>query len=85
MSPAVPIYPGTKPYERIPFQWSLHEVNQHGELLHDGFLADGDRDPRKDFLESLLDQLSRSSAPVIVYSSYERSTLSQVSTASALK
>ena len=25
--PAVPLYPGTRPYQTIPFQWSLHHVD----------------------------------------------------------
>ena len=30
MSPAIPLYPGTRPFQRIPFQWSLHHVDKDG-------------------------------------------------------
>lgn len=76
MSPAIPLYSGTKPYERLPFQWSLHE--RDNELQHCGFLADGRNDPREAFVESLLEKLASSTEPIIVYSSYEGSTLAQL-------
>jgi hypothetical protein len=46
MSPAVPMYPETRPYERLPFQWSLHKRDKNGDLQHSGFLADGGVDPQ---------------------------------------
>ena len=81
MSPAIPLYQGTRPYERLPFQWSLHERDKKGELQHSGFLADGGDDPREAFVESLLEKLAPSTEPIIVYSSFERSTLNQLASA----
>ena len=78
MSPAVPMYPGTRPYERLPFQWSLHKRDKKGDLQHSGFLADGGNDPREAFAETLLEKLASSTEPIIVYSSFERSTLNQL-------
>jgi hypothetical protein len=78
MSPAIPLYQGTRPYERLPFQWSLHKRDKKGDLQHSGFLADGGNDPREAFAESLLEKLASSTEPIIVYSSFERSTLNQL-------
>ena len=78
ISPAIPLYPGTRPYERLPFQWSLHERDKKGGLQHSGFLADGRSDPREAFVESLLDKLGSSTEPIIVYSSFEGATLNQL-------
>lgn len=36
---AVPEVPGTRPYEQLPFQWSLHVEAAGGELQHAEFLA----------------------------------------------
>lgn len=37
--PIIPIYVGTKPYQQIPFQYSLHYIEQEGgELKHKEFL-----------------------------------------------
>lgn len=78
MSPAIPLYQGTRPYERLPFQWSLHKRDKKGDLEHFGFLADGGDDPREAFAETLLEKLASSTEPIIVYSSFERSTLNQL-------
>jgi Domain of unknown function(DUF2779) len=52
--PAVPLYPGTRPYQTIPFQWSLHRVDSEGTVSHREFLAEGDLDPRRQFAETLI-------------------------------
>ena len=30
ISPVIPIYAGMSPYQTIPFQWSIHYVDDHG-------------------------------------------------------
>jgi hypothetical protein len=40
-SPAIPIYVNTRPYQRIPFQWSWHHDGGSGSLIHADFLAEG--------------------------------------------
>lgn len=78
MMPAVPVYEGTRPYTKFPFQWSLH-YRDGGELSHREFLAKGDVDPRRDFCESLIETLaSMRPAGIAVYSPYESTTLSQL-------
>jgi len=69
-NPAVPIYKGTRPYERVPFQWSCHTKRGEEKLYHGEFLANGLEDPRRAFAESLIAQL-RDSGPVVVYSGFE--------------
>jgi hypothetical protein len=43
---AVPKFDGLQPYQQIPFQYSLHILQRHGELEHREFLADESGDPR---------------------------------------
>ena len=69
-SPAVPIYPGTRPYQTIPFQWSLHIRDADGGLTHGAFLDDGCGDPRERFVTSLLDAMPSEGA-IVAYSGYE--------------
>lgn len=76
--PAIPLYPGTRPYETIPFQWSLHHVDAQGALTHQDFLGDASSDPRRSFVESLLTSLRGTKLPVVVYSSYEQSRLMEL-------
>lgn len=38
--PAIPVLDGTRPYEQVPFQYSLHQLDEQGNLKHFEFLAD---------------------------------------------
>jgi predicted RecB family nuclease len=77
LGPAIPLYPGTRPYERIPFQWSLHRLAA-GVLAHREFLAGGRVDPRRELVEALLDALGASSEPILVYSHFEADVLDEL-------
>ena len=50
----IPQFEGTKPYQQIPFQYSLHYIEyEGGPLLHKEFLAESGTDPRRLIAESL--------------------------------
>jgi hypothetical protein len=72
LAPAVPLYPGTRPYEPVPFQWSLHRLLPGGQLTERGFLARGDSDPRRRLAETLVSTLRDDDARIAVYSGYEQ-------------
>lgn len=77
INPAIPIYKNTAPYERIPFQWSLHIFDGPSDPLHKEFLADSHADPRIGFLDSLLSDLPTSGS-IVVYSSAEKTVLNHL-------
>jgi hypothetical protein len=79
MSPAIPLYPGTRPFQRTPFQWSLHHVGEDDKIMHYEFLAPGDTNPTLEFVTTLIDALAGSDRPIVVYSSFEKSTLTDIS------
>ena len=66
----VPIFPGTTPYQAIPFQWSVHRWDSADQILklEDGFSFLGFNSPTlfRDFLKSLLDHLG-SSGPIFAH------------------
>jgi hypothetical protein len=78
MAPPIPLYEGTRPYQTLPFQWSLHEMTADGEMLHSEYLADGQSDPRREFAETLIEALDGSDLPIIVYSPYEQTRLKEL-------
>lgn len=54
MQYVIPQYEGTKPYQQIPFQYSLHWIEKPGgELKHTAFLAESGKDPRWALAEQL--------------------------------
>ena len=81
MMPPIPLYEGTRPYQTIPFQWSLHAATPDVGLHHREFLADGRVDPRRRFAETLIEALEVFDGPIIVYSSYEQTRLDDLAAA----
>ncbi len=69
MQQAVPEIPGTRPYQQVPFQYSLHYIEQPGgELQHREFLAESGTDPRRAIAESLC----RDIPPHVCVTAYNR-------------
>ncbi|MBN1629710.1 MAG: DUF2779 domain-containing protein [Thermoleophilia bacterium] len=71
--PGLPVYPGTRPWQQVPFQWSLHVLDEHGVLKHEEFLCAEARDPRRAFAESLLQAVGPSGS-IVVYNKGMEST-----------
>jgi hypothetical protein len=78
MMPPIPLYEGTRAYQTIPFQWSLHTIDGNCVLNHKEFLANGVNDPRCAFAETLIVALTSSVDPIIVYSAYEKARLKEL-------
>jgi hypothetical protein len=78
INPPIPFYPGTRPYQLIPFQWSLHSSDGRAELSHRELLADGAVDPRREVAESLITALGGDDAPVLVYSAFESTRIKEL-------
>ena len=51
---AVPIWKGTRPYQHIPFQFSVHRLSRSGKLESDAFLDLSGKDPSRKLAEALL-------------------------------
>lgn len=60
----LPPFPGLKPYCKVPFQYSLHIMDERGEIEHREFL--GINDCRKDFILSLIRDIP-SQGSIIAY------------------
>jgi len=74
---AVPIWPGTRPYQNLPFQWSCHIEPEAGRIEHADFLADARDAPMRAFAESLIEALG-DRGPIMVYSAFERRVLKEM-------
>jgi hypothetical protein len=74
--PAIPLFEGTRPYQHIPFQYSIHlKENPDADAKQFEFLAETGSDPRKSFVESLL-AASAGTGSILVYDSLmERNVL----------
>ena len=77
--PAVPLFDNSKPYQQIPFQYSVFlKRNKNNEAEHFEFLAESGSDPRKKFIESLL-RVIKGKGDVLVYNkTFEITRLNEI-------
>jgi len=77
VAPAIPIWPGTGPYQLIPFQWSCHIEEGPEQVRHEEFLDLTGELPVRPVAESLIEALGES-GPILMYSPYERTVINQM-------
>lgn len=74
----VPLFDGLRPYQQLPFQYSLHSLSKAGaKLKHSEFLAMPGVDPGKGLIEGLLADIP-SDACIIAYTSFEASRINEL-------
>lgn len=73
---AIPGFSGTRPYQRMPFQFSLHVVGKKTEHLE--YLHDGKDDPRPGFLTALKKSLPSSGSVLVYFEGFEGSVLKEL-------
>jgi hypothetical protein len=71
---AIPRWAGTRPYQQVPFQWSLHIERAPGQLEHAEFLDLGDALPARCAAVALL-AATGTDGPVFMYTGFERACL----------
>ncbi|MCX8007223.1 MAG: DUF2779 domain-containing protein [Coriobacteriia bacterium] len=78
VNPALPLFPGTSPFEPIKVQWSLHRLDADGTLSHAEWLVeDAKCDPQPEFLATLLDALG-TEGTLVHYSPFELTHLADL-------
>ncbi len=76
---AIPIWKGTRPYQQICFQFSVHELTATGKLIHQDFLDLSGDDPSRAFAESLIATCGEQ-GPVFVYNAgFEKARIRELS------
>jgi hypothetical protein len=75
---AVPIWKGTRPYQQIPFQFSVHNLSEHGRLSQDAFLNLTGDDPSEPFAMALIAACG-TTGPIFVYNAgFETARVSEL-------
>ncbi|MDZ4655058.1 MAG: DUF2779 domain-containing protein [Coriobacteriia bacterium] len=80
INPALPLWPGTRPYQVSPFQYSIHVHHEDGTYEHREYLHRGGTDPRRPLAERMLTDLAETGS-VTHYTSFERQRLEGLATA----
>jgi predicted RecB family nuclease len=74
---ARPRFPSTRPYQSLPVQWSNHIELESGEVIHQEFLHSEASDPRRCWVEALIESLGETGS-IVVYSGYEETLIRQL-------
>lgn len=75
---AVPIWKGTRPYQQIPFQFSLHTLEESGKLESQAFLDLSGNDPSRAFAESLVDACGNTGAVFVYNAGFEGARIKEL-------
>jgi hypothetical protein len=77
--PAIPFFDGTRPYQQIPFQFSVHVVDAPGRRPnHHSFVSLKPTDPRKELLASLKKALGQVGHVIVWNQTFEKSRLDEL-------
>jgi hypothetical protein len=75
---AVPRWKGTRPYQQIPFQFSVHRLGRTGKLQHMSFLDLSGNDPSLTFANALLAACGNQGAIFVYNASFEKARIREL-------
>lgn len=75
---AVPIWAGTRPYQQICYQLSLHKLSPAGELTHEEFLDLSGADPSPGFVQALIDGCGQQGAIFVYNAAFETTRIREL-------
>lgn len=75
----IPPFDGVRPYQKIPFQYSLHYIEKKGgQLKHQEFLVSQNEDPREKLAEKLLAEIPKGACVLAYHMAFEKSILNNL-------
>ena len=76
---AIPLFDGTRPYQQVPFQYSLHRIDAEGEAArHFEYLAHPGVDPRKEIAEKLPGEIPDGACVLAYNMAFEKRVLREL-------
>jgi len=76
INPAIPPFDGIRPYQKIPFQYSIHyQKRKGGKVYHKEFLAEEGTDPRKLLAQGLAEIIPAGSCVLAYKMSFEQGVI----------
>nr|WP_320049588.1 DUF2779 domain-containing protein [uncultured Desulfuromonas sp.] len=80
-SAPIPKYDGTRPYQQVPFQYSIHaQQTADGDAQHFEYLAQPNLDPRRELAEQLLSVIPADACILTYNQSFEKGVLRELAT-----
>src|SRR5207302_3064862 len=78
VSLAIPRWPGCRPWQQVPVQFSAHVEDRGGGFAHHQWIAGGPDDPRPALAEALVEACAGARKVVAYYASFERDCMKQL-------
>jgi hypothetical protein len=78
VSLAIPRWPGCRPWQQVPVQFSVHLEEPGKGLAHRQWIADGPEDPRPALAAALVEACAGARKVVAYYASFERECIKQL-------
>jgi predicted RecB family nuclease len=76
---AIPEFDNSRPYQPIPFQFSLYyKESKESEAIPYSFLADTTDDPRKAFIENLIAKIEKLCIVIVYFAGFEKSRINDL-------
>lgn len=75
---AVPRWIGTRPYQQVPFQFSVHIEEADGVIIHREFLSLDGKDPRRACAAALIAAIPRNATVIAYNAPFERGVLREL-------
>jgi hypothetical protein len=77
--PPIPLYNESRPYQQIPFQYSLHiQETPESKPVHLEYLGTPPEDPRPLFIKNMIDQLGNSGNIIVYNKAFEQSRIREL-------
>ncbi|MFT4309928.1 MAG: DUF2779 domain-containing protein [Candidatus Woesearchaeota archaeon] len=73
----IPLYDNTRPYQQIPFQYSIH-IEYEDNIVHKEYLHEGMDDPRRDFISRLFSDIPDSGTILVYHEGFEKGRLREI-------
>src|SRR6266513_446874 len=77
VSLAIPRWPGCRPWQQVPVQFSVH-AEERGGLVHHEWIAEGAGDPRRALAEALVEACAGARKVVAYHAPFERDCIKQL-------
>ena len=71
-STVIPPFDGLRPYQQVPFQYSIHRLEQNGTLTHKEFLHTRNSHPGLPLLKQLVEDVGDKGTVLVWYESFEK-------------
>ena len=73
------MFDDSRPYQQIPFQYSLHiQYEKGGELEHREFLGDPTKDPRRALCEQMCHDIPKDACVLVYNESFEKTRIREM-------